>query len=173
VTRSPDNDTENFMESLAGVRRLQHDRIDIHQNRPRIKHTVKHRTDFSEAPAATFGVTQHIPDSTRGSWFHHGLQKKLQRKIRMGQFTLDATLDLHGYRQHEALQELTLFLQYAINTQARLLLIIHGKGFRSQSESILRPLVQHWLSEQPEVLAYCPAQVKDGGNGASYVYLRS
>jgi len=91
----------------------------------------------------------------------------------MGQFTVDAVLDLHGHRQHEALQELELFMQYATNSHARLLLIIHGKGFNSQSGAVLRPLVQHWLSEQNRVLAYCPAQIKDGGTGASYAYLKS
>jgi len=117
-------------------------------------------------------VSHHVPESTAESWFHHGIQKKLRRRIQMGQLPIEAELDLHGYRQHEAIEELKVFLQHALNDRVRTIIIIHGKGYRSRSESILRPLVQNWLSQQPDVLAYCPAQPRDGGNGASYVYLR-
>jgi DNA-nicking Smr family endonuclease len=54
----------------------------------------------------------------------------------------------------------------------RQILVIHGKGYNSEQEAILRPLVQRWLEEQQFVLAWCPAQPRDGGNGATYVYLR-
>ena len=53
-----------------------------------------------------------------------------------------------------------------------MLLVIHGKGYRSETEAVLKPLVHRWLAEQPSVLAWCPAQARDGGAGASYVYLR-
>ncbi|MCP4232040.1 MAG: Smr/MutS family protein, partial [Aestuariibacter sp.] len=43
---------------------------------------------------------------------------------------------------------------------------------RSDKAAVLRPLVHHWLSQQNFVLAWCPAQPRDGGSGASYVYLR-
>ncbi len=55
----------------------------------------------------------------------------------------------------------------------RMILIIHGQGYRSQSEAVLKPMVQRWLSEQSLVLAWCPANPRDGAGGASYVYLRS
>ena len=100
------------------------------------------------------------------------MQKKLKQRIRMGQLPIDAILDLHGYRQQQALEALRSFVQEALRIDARLLLIIHGKGFRSESQAVLRPLVQHWLAEQSMVLAYCPAQPADGGSGASYVYLK-
>ncbi|MCP4077883.1 MAG: hypothetical protein GY744_17065 [Gammaproteobacteria bacterium] len=168
-----ENDEKGFMQSLDGIRPLKHDKIDVYQNTPRKKHKVMPRQDFTD-PASEFeAITHNIPQTCQQSWFHHGIQKKLQRKIKAGQLNIDAMLDLHGHRQHEAIHELEAFMQSAINTRSRLVLIIHGKGFNSASEAVLRPLVQYWLSEQSAVLAYCPAQPKDGGSGASYVYLKN
>jgi len=168
-----EQDEKGFMQSLDGIRPLKHDKIDVYQNTPRKKHKVRPHRDFTDPVSELEAITHNIPETRQDSWFHHGVQKKLQRKIKAGQFTIDAMLDLHGHRQHEAIQELEAFMQTAINTRSRLVIIIHGKGFNSESEAVLRPLVQHWLSEQSMVLAFCPAQPKDGGSGASYVYLKS
>ncbi len=170
--KSPPGD-KGIMESLTGIRRMKQDKIDLHQNIPRKKPVVKTHIDSNLDNISFSSISHNIPATIRESWFHHGMQKKLMRKIKMGQLTIDAVLDLHGHRKQQATQELELFMQYAINGHSRQLLIIHGKGFNSQSEAVLRPLVQHWLSEQEMVLAYCPAQPRDGGAGASYVYLKN
>ncbi len=162
-----------FMQSLSGIRQLKNDKIDVYQSTPRKKHVIKPHQDFTESASEFNPVTHNIPETSQHSWFHHGIQKKLQRKIKTGQFNIDAILDLHGHRKHQATLELESFMRDAINTQSRLVLIIHGKGFNSESVAVLRPLVQHWLGEQSVVLAYCPAQPKDGGSGASYVYLKN
>ena len=170
---SSDKNEESIMQSLVGIRRLKNDKFDLYQNTPRKKQSIKSHQNLDQPDSAFQSVSHNIPSTTLESWFHHGIQKKLRRKIKAGQLNIDTMLDLHGHTQREATQELELFMQYAVNSQARFLLIIHGKGFNSQSEAVLRPLVQHWLSEQNIVLAYCPAQAKDGGSGASYVYLKN
>ena len=55
----------------------------------------------------------------------------------------------------------------------RLVIIVHGQGYRSQNDAVLKPLVHRWLAAQGQVLAWCPAQPRDGAAGATYVYLRS
>ncbi len=165
-----DKDFSRLMASLGGIRKLKHDRVDLLQQRPKQRRAGQQKPLDTGGHALASTSMRHIPDSTCESWFHHGLQRKLQRNIRMGKLEIESILDLHGYRRHEALQQLDHFLQDALDMQARMLLIIHGKGYNSQTESVLRPLVQHWLSEQSSVLAWCPAQARDGGHGASYVY---
>jgi len=54
----------------------------------------------------------------------------------------------------------------------RFLVIVHGQGYGSRNEAVLKPLIRHWLSRQDCVMAWCPAQPKHGGDGATYVYLR-
>jgi DNA-nicking Smr family endonuclease len=160
-----------FMESIGGIRKLKQDRIDPHQDRPKKAARLLPNKSHQDKPLISNIVSS--AEKTLESWFHHGLQKKLQRKIKQAQIPIDASLDLHGYRQKEALHELASLLQYSLQHQARMLLIVHGKGYGSNKDPVLKPLVQHWLSEQQAVLAWCPAQPEHGGGGASYVYLKS
>ena len=165
---SADDDSE--MERLIpGVKRLHSDRINVYRHRERIKHAPRNR-------APEFEQVDDFPVESQpalSSYFNTGLQVKLQRRIRQGAIRPEAVLDLHGYRQQEAIAALQEFLADAVSKKYRMLLVIHGQGYRSQSDAVLKPLVQRWLSGKPQVLAWCPAQARDGAAGASYVYLRS
>jgi len=85
---------------------------------------------------------------------------------------VEARLDLHGCRQTEAVAMLESFFERASGARMRLVIVIHGQGHRSQNGAVLKPLVLGWLSTRSSVLGWCPAQSRDGGAGASYVYLR-
>jgi len=51
---------------------------------------------------------------------------------------------------------------------------VHGKGRRSrQPGPVLKGLVDHWLRQRDDVLAFCSARPADGGTGAVYVLLRA
>jgi DNA-nicking Smr family endonuclease len=93
--------------------------------------------------------------------------KNLQ-KFKRGQFSIAATLDLHGYTLDQAQDVLDTFVQDSLEQQLRYLLIIHGKGTRA----ILKNHVNDYLADQPQVLAFCSAKPKDGGFGAVYVLLK-
>lgn len=163
-----DDDTD-FARMVPGVRRLQHDRINLYRQRGEKKSGPRRSAGDarSPAPAAPGGFALQ-----RDAWFDSGLQKKLQRRIRQGLIRPQASLDLHGYRGQQALEALPRFVDQALRQGMRMVIIIHGQGFRSQSDAVLKPLVQRWLADHPGVLAYCPAQPRDGAAGASYVYLR-
>lgn len=171
MSNSSNTENPGFMESITGIKKLKQDRVDLFQDRPRKTNTIKKHW-VSHAHEIDYTVKDSTPANTPDSWFHHGIQKKQQRKIKSGQLTIDAVLDLHGYRQWQASHVLESFLHQALDSQLKFLLIIHGKGYRSQSQAKLRPLVQYWLYRQPMVLAFCPAKDRDGGMGASYVYLK-
>ena len=163
-----DDDESEFARLIPGVKRLHNDRINVYPQRgpkkspPRTKiREIERHADFL-AESTTAHDTQ----------FNSGLQKKLQRKIKQGAIRPETSIDLHGYRQTEALQALETFITEALQRRLRMVLVIHGQGYRSQSDAILKPLVQRWLAHQPQVLAWCPAQARDGAAGASYVYLR-
>ncbi|MBI3525561.1 MAG: Smr/MutS family protein [Betaproteobacteria bacterium] len=45
--------------------------------------------------------------------------------------------------------------------------MVHGKDLRSPGrEPVLKKLLRNWLTNRPEVLAYCQACAADGGTGA-------
>ena len=164
-----DDDDTDFADMVPGVRRLRHDRVNLYRHRG--QHKPGPRRPAAEArapqPASSAGLAPQ-----RESWFDSGLQKKLQRRIRQGLIRPEASLDLHGYRSHQALELLPRFIEQAQQRGLRMVIVIHGQGFRSQSDAVLKPLVQRWLADCPGVLAWCPAQPRDGAAGASYVYLR-
>ena len=138
---SADDDSE-LARLLPGVKRLRSDRINVYQQRKITPITRKSSPRQVEAPAAYAEVSL----GARESHFNSGLQVKLQRKIRQGAIRPEASLDLHGYRQSEALPELEEFMSQAMHSRYRMILIIHGQGYRSQNEAVLKPMVQRWLS---------------------------
>lgn len=106
--------------------------------------------------------------------FHRpGIQLSVLRKLKRGQYRITATLDLHGLNAKEAYKTVTLFLNSARNENKQCVLVIHGKGKRSNNEGpVLKPLLAKWLTQRDDILAFCSARLNDGGSGALYVLLR-
>jgi DNA-nicking Smr family endonuclease len=101
-----------------------------------------------------------------------GAQKSVLKKLRTGKLPVESTLDLHGLSIEAARLQLAAFLEECQQFGYRHVIIIHGKGFRSQNKPVIKPMVNRWLRQAGEVLAFCSAQPKDGGTGAVYVLLR-
>ncbi|MCY4051696.1 MAG: Smr/MutS family protein [Gammaproteobacteria bacterium] len=101
-----------------------------------------------------------------------GIQKKIIDKLKQGQPQFEAKLDLHGYNRVKASQELELFFLKSIRSGYRCVLVIHGKGYHSHDQAVLRMFTMDWLKEINSVLAFCTAKQDDGGTGAVYVLLK-
>ena len=157
---------------VPGVKKIDDDRINIYCHRKKSAATPKSRSRSADSNPDFANIDYRQRSEINESRFDAGIQKKLQRKIRQGQLAIDDRLDLHGYYQKQAITALDEFLHQSLASELRMLIVIHGKGNRSDSDAVLKPLVRHWLAQQSSVLAWCPAQPKHGGDGASYVYLR-
>jgi DNA-nicking Smr family endonuclease len=166
-----DPDNKGFMQKLGGIKPLRQDKIDPQAEKPRPAARLRPRQSYATKPAPACSPERNGVGAS-ASWFHHGLQKKRIRAIRAGQVAVDLSCDLHGLNRDQALFELEAILAAAGKQQLRLILIIHGKGYNSAQEAVIKPLVQHWLSNQNTVLGWCPAIPRHGGTGATYVYLR-
>jgi DNA-nicking Smr family endonuclease len=109
------------------------------------------------------------------------LGRRLRQRVARGKETIDGRLDLHGLTQSEAQAALLHFLRSASARQARLVLVITGKGSRNLgargdgAHGVLRRQVPHWLG-LPEfrafVIGFEDAHVAHGGEGALYVRIR-
>ncbi len=116
------------------------------------------------------------------------IERPIIRKISRGQNTVDAVLDLHGLRQHEAHERLRRFLHQCQHNSARLVLVVTGKGNsphkmaeadgwhdEKHSKGVLRRLVPDWL-KMPDlrtvVMGFEQAAPHQGGSGALYVRIR-
>jgi DNA-nicking Smr family endonuclease len=102
------------------------------------------------------------------------LGRRMKQRVARGKQAIDARLDLHGLTQSEAHGELLRFLRRANARDARLVLIITGKG-RGGEPGVLRRQVPHWLA-LPEfrafVVGFEDAHIAHGGEGALYVRVR-
>ena len=111
------------------------------------------------------------------------IERRLRQKLSRGQVSIDMRIDLHGMRQDEAHSALRGFLLRARQSEAKLVLVVTGKGANKSGPTIghwveggvLRRTVPHWLSA-PElrhvVLGFEEAAQTHGGPGALYVRLR-
>lgn len=107
-------------------------------------------------------------------WFSRpGLQHTVLRKLRRGQYSVGAEMDLHGLTVPEARTTLAQFLLDSRQRGVRCVRIIHGKGLGShRQQPVLKVKVNHWLPQRDDVLAFCSARPVDGGTGAVYVLLK-
>lgn len=107
------------------------------------------------------------------SYARPGIQKKLLSDLKRGFLELELSLDLHGFRVQPALETLERFLAICQQRRARCVHIIHGKGHGSEErQPILKQKLNYWLRLRKDVLAFCSATRRDGGNGALYVLLK-
>ncbi|KAF0113185.1 MAG: hypothetical protein FD149_2215 [Rhodospirillaceae bacterium] len=115
-----------------------------------------------------------------GRWLGHGDDRGLDRRtairFRRGRLPLDDRLDLHGLGQAQAHTALRRFVVGAWQSGSRAVLVITGKGSRTDGGiGVLRTAVPLWLNEpdlRPKVVSFRHAQPRDGGEGALYLLIR-
>ncbi len=106
--------------------------------------------------------------------------RRLRQRVARGQAQIDARLDLHGMTQTQAHAALLHFLIQAQARDAKIALVVTGKGLggpigSAAERGILRRQVPLWLS-LPEfrrfIVSFEKAHGAHGGEGALYLRLR-
>jgi DNA-nicking Smr family endonuclease len=106
-------------------------------------------------------------------YLRHSHQPKLLRRLRRGQYSVAATIDLHHMDKTTAHTVLLDFLAHSLKSGYGCVRVIHGKGLRSKNEPILKILTRRTLSRHSSVIAFASCRPVDGGTGAVNVLLRS
>lgn len=102
-----------------------------------------------------------------------GLPRDILRKLRRGDWVVQAEIDFHGCTVDEARERFVAFMHSCLERGSRCLRLVHGKGLSSHNrEPVIKPKLRGWLMQREEVLAFCPARPFDGGHGAVIVLLR-
>ena len=107
----------------------------------------------------------------------------IRRKVGRGRIDIDGRIDLHGMRQNEARAALYHFIHDRFGRGDRTVLVITGKGARTDSDyiaamterGVLRTMLPIWLNEpglSSLVSGWSVAARGHGGEGAWYVRLR-
>lgn len=119
-------------------------------------------------------LSDFAAENAADEFLRNGLSRMALRKLRRGTWPVQDSLDLHGNHTDAARKLLQEFLHEATQRNLRCVLVIHGKGLNSPGgAAVLRKLARHWLSQHPQVLAYCDAPAQYGGSGAVLVLLKT
>jgi DNA-nicking Smr family endonuclease len=168
-----DEERRAFLDAIRDVRPLK----ESNRVAPKPKRPTPKARSRRAADAAV------LVDSLRGHWLE-GLQgevwfarphlpDRILRRLRSGQYSIEAELDLHGLTRNGARSAVRDFLRECANQHVGCARIIHGKGSRSgPGGPVLKEAVQNWLTQWDEVLGYASAGPRHGGNGAVIVLLR-
>ncbi len=105
-----------------------------------------------------------------------GLDEQILHRLRNGDYSIQAELDLHGMVRTEAKEALDRFISDARLKGHRCVCVVTGRGLHSEDQiPVLKEGVQTWLTRGRtgrQVLAFTSARREDGGAGAVYVLLR-
>lgn len=105
-----------------------------------------------------------------------GVDARLVKRLRRGEFAYQAHLDLHGLTAAEAKVAVDRFFSRAHQEGLRCVLLVHGRGLNSKDQiPVLKERVVGWLARgqwSRLILAFSSARACDGGAGALYVLLR-
>ena len=105
-----------------------------------------------------------------------GLDPRVVKRLRRGEFAVQGHVDLHGLLKDEAKSELEMFLSRSRQQGRRCVLVVHGRGLHSKDQvPVLKEALKRWMNTarfSRHVLGFSTARPHDGGLGAIYVLLK-
>ncbi|GAB3190440.1 Smr/MutS family protein [Hydrogenophaga aquatica] len=171
------HDKQLFERAVGAVKRLPHHGrhtlplaapLPIPQQRQRDEQAV-----MQEALSDAFDAETLLLTDEHLSFRRPGLGPDVVRKLRQGDWSLQAEIDLHGLRTDEARTALATFVREAHKKGLRCVRVVHGKGLGSPGKTpVLKGRVHSWLVQKNEVMAFVQARPAEGGAGALVVLLR-
>lgn len=178
---STESDAELWKKFTSGIKPLPRPREERHQKPvaapppPRPPLVPAERPTAPPPPLARPpAALQQPPALSPGS--AAGLDQRTLIRLKRGLLRPETQIDLHWMTQGEAHAALGQFLAAAQQAGRRCVLVITGKGYRSDGAvGVLKANVPRWLNEPPNrerILAFAFAASRDGGEGALYVLLR-
>ena len=174
---------ERLWQRVAGTASPLENRPAPAKKKPSLKQAKPQEKPVYVPPAFTVGERAQTAISSAPSIREEPVRmdKKTFGKMKRGKSAPEARIDLHGMTAAAAQTALTAFLLRSHDRGHRLVLVITGKGRRSddsgpipQRVGVLRQQLPHWVSIPPLnriVLQTTEAHQRHGGSGAFYVYL--
>jgi len=168
-----DPDSELFRDAVRDVKPIaQRTRAPLAGRKPppRAKFTA---ADRALVLVESLEVADQVTDTgDEISFRRDGVQDGVMRKLKRGEYRVEAMCDLHGLRVEEAKAALREFLAESLAYRLRCVRIIHGKGKGSGPKGpVIKTAVNMILRKTGPVLAFTSARRVDGGTGAINVLL--
>ncbi len=170
-----DDERDLFRKAVGKIRPVKQDKVHPHRKRrkPVPDQTLRDQREVMNSLLSDDYEPADIETGDELFYSRPGLQHSVIRKLRRGQYAIEAELDLHGATVIQAREAVDSFLKNARERDKRVVRIIHGKGNSSEGKMpVLKGKANSWLRQKDEVLAFCSARPNDGGTGAVYVLLK-
>lgn len=175
--RSQDDEEDMFRRAMTGVRRIEPDGKGEVVRQPPIEALKKRAAedDFEALVDLASAIDSDLAVGVDAA-AAKGLDARIVKRLAAGGFPIDAQLDLHGLRKHEAEKKLESFIKTSRASKLRTVMVITGKGTHSDPGGpVLKDAAYALLTKgalAKHVLALSPALKEHGGDGAMYVLLR-
>ncbi|CAH0992705.1 putative DNA endonuclease SmrA [Sinobacterium norvegicum] len=175
------SDEDLFAQQMADVTPVEvKPRVDLKtgvgKSTPGEKRRRQAAVSSEEKPTDNYLTANHIPPVEPLAvlaFQREGVQHGVYRKLKRGNYELEATIDLHNMTVEQARVELFDFIHQCLEYDVRTALVTHGKGDRNlDNPGILKSCTALWLKEVTEVIAFHSAQPRHGGVGSVYVMLK-
>jgi DNA-nicking Smr family endonuclease len=174
MSKRRDEEDTVFREAVRDVRRLRADPARPAKPKPAPRARFRRADEQavlqeSLLPAADPAL---LETGDELSFRRNGVPETILRKLRRGEYVVEAEIDLHGLNAAETRQVMRAFIGDAVARHLTCIRIIHGKGRRSGPRGpVLKNVVNQWLRQSDPVAAFGSARAVDGGSGAVYVLL--
>ena len=143
----------------------------VGQLRRRRDAVAKGREENDRNPL-TFGEIERVNPFDVLAWKKDGVQPRVFRRLAQGKYPIEATLDLHQRTVKEARDDVFRFIRSSSRNGLRSVVIVHGRGDKSDDPAKLKSYVAHWLVQLADVIGFHSAPRRDGGTGATFVLIR-
>lgn len=173
-----DDDFDLFKKEMSGVKPISQKKVAVtpKQTSPTEAQLARReaavRAKEKDENTLTTEYVEMVSPHDVLSFKRPGVQDGVYRKLRLGKYETEAVLDLHRKSVKEAREEVFDFIKTCLANSLRTVMILHGKGERSDPPALLKSYVNKWLPELDAVMAFHSAQLRHGGSGALYVMLR-
>jgi len=137
-----------------------------------VQHQLDEQRVLRESLSDEFDVTTLLDVDDAMSFRRPGIGTDVTARLRKGDWSIQAQVDLHGLRSDEAREALGGFIRNAHKQGLRCVRVVHGKGLGSPGKQpVLKTKTQRWLIQKNEVIAFVQAKPAEGGAGALVVLL--
>ncbi|WP_211243376.1 Smr/MutS family protein [Chitiniphilus eburneus] len=171
----PPSDHELFMQAVAGARPVAYDRV-VHPPRRPSPWPLQRWHDEARVMAeamSDFWPWDELESGEELLYLRPGMKLDTLKRLRRGEWVVQAELDLHGHTVDTGRLAVAEFLHRCRVHNQRCVRIVHGKGLGSRNkEPVLKLKLKNWLAQRDEVLAFAQARAVDGGSGAVLALLK-
>jgi len=177
LKEAPQDERFVYAEAMEGVQQISHDKALIRRPAPtkiRCTTTIEDPQQLLEEAVRDkrkLNVT-NMPEYMEG--YAEGINPVTLDKLKNSEFSIQKTLDLHGYSLEDAQKTFEEFITDSIKNGLNCVKVVHGRGLKSRNVPVLKDNLKSWIIRainRKWVTAFSSARMCDGGPGATCILL--